>query len=53
MIDRPEWPKGMFSEFKALASDLGYKQKGKNSRWNLLRKLMAYAREHSDIFSSR
>ena len=49
---RPEWPGSLYSDFKTLAADLGYKSNGRQGRWVLLRRLFAFARQpqNQDIF---
>jgi hypothetical protein len=49
---RPEWPGSLYHDFKALAAGLGYKSKGRQGKWLLLRRLFAFAgqEQNRDLF---
>lgn len=41
----------IFTEFTALAQNLGYKAKGPRGKWKLLQKWIAYTKQHPDLFA--
>lgn len=49
----PEWPKETLATFNKVSADLGYeshRMDAYKSRWKLMNKILAYAKEHRDIF---
>ena len=45
---RPPFPKELFEEFNTTAKSLGYTKRGE--KWRLLKKLLAYALLHPNLF---
>lgn len=43
-------PDDTYESLQRLSSELGYKKKGKHSKWKLLDRLLAYASEHPSLF---
>lgn len=43
-------PNLTYSELQRVAATLGYKEKGRHSKWKLLDKLLAYSLEHPTLF---
>lgn len=43
-------PDETYQELQETAYQLHYKERGKHSKWKLLDKMLAYSKEHPDLF---